>query len=89
LKWRSFFELQKIQMNADNQSSNAGVAESQTLIVVSAGDVVEMAPDVSVVHPGVLISPANAGMLRVRANTVAVQIAFIIFMVSLQFRFSG
>ena len=72
-------------------SDNARTSDSQTKIVVSSdrfGDGVETTPGVLIspdkATPGVLISPAKAGMLRVRANTVAVQIAFIIFMVSLQ-----
>jgi len=56
------------------------------------GDSVETTPGVLIspdkAIPGVLISPAKAGTLRVRANTVVVQIAFIIFMVFLQFSFS-
>ena len=76
-------------MNANNVSDNARVSDSHTMVVVSVdgfGDGVETMPGVLISPdiPGVLISPAKAGMLRVRANTVAVQIAFIIFMVSLQ-----
>jgi hypothetical protein len=91
-----FYELKTSDMNANNVSDNAPISDSHTMVVVSvdgSGDGVETRPGVLISPdtdmPGVLISPAKAGMLRVRANTVAVQIAFIIFMVFLQFGFSG
>ncbi len=83
-------------MNATNVSDNARVSDSHAMVVVSADgfwDGVEMTAGVLIspdtVMPGVLISPPKAVTLRVRANTVAVQIAFIVFMVFLQFQFFG
>jgi hypothetical protein len=74
-------------MNANKMSPNVLVSESEAMMVVSVErvtDCVEASTGVPTQDlPGVAISPANAGALRVRAKTVAVQIAFIVFMVFL------
>ena len=65
------------------RSADASVDKVGSVVVTAS----ELPPECAA--PGVLISPANAETLRVRARTVAVQIAFIVFMVSLQFSFFG
>ena len=69
---------------------SANVPISKSLICAAAsGDVLPVAvvtaPGVLMspgrAEPGVLISPANAETLRVKAKTVAVQTAFIVFMI--------
>jgi hypothetical protein len=91
LKRRSFIRLQNIDRSV-NRTSLIALA-FKPLIPVSVGRAESHVEDVQVLilrgcgAPGVAISPANAEILMVRLRMIAVQNAFIVFIVFSPIRF--